>query len=121
MKSIRDFIEGKIRRTESEASLSLVPGEAHPELGPCAGVLRGPRGQITFYELGAVLEGGDHFRYQDIARVDLEPSSPNTCNLDIILESGPTKRLASSPIGAEVVHATLRWIGNTRLRRKVAD
>jgi hypothetical protein len=29
--------------------------------------------------------------------------------------------MRSSPLGGEVVHATLRWIGNALLRRRIAD
>lgn len=128
MKSIRDFLEGKIRRTESTEVLSLEAGATpHPTLGAHDATLVGPRGALAFFEHGVVLAGGAEVRYEDLERVVLGPVREGEAGgperpVDLVLrgELG-TKRLTSSPLGGEVVHAALRWIGNTRLRRKLSD
>jgi hypothetical protein len=122
MKPIREFIEGKIRRTESGEVLSLeVGGEAHAALGASEGTLVGPRGRIAFYEHGCVLADGTLVRYEELARVVSSAVIGDERIVDLVHVDGGTKRLVSSPLGGEVVHATLRWIGSTRLRRKLSD
>ncbi|MCK6545329.1 hypothetical protein L6R52_05625 [Myxococcota bacterium] len=121
MKSIRTFLEGKIRRTESGEVLSLVDGDPHATFGPCEGVLVGPRGRVAFHELGCVLADGTEVRYEDLARVVASPVIGDERFVDLVHVDGGTKRLVSSPLGGEVVLGALRWIGSTRLRRKLAD
>ena len=122
MKSIRTFIEGKIRRTESGEILSLeTEGEAHGELGALEGCLVGPKGRVRFFEHGMQLADDTTLRYDAIARVMLSPVDEGERFVDIVQESGTTTRMCSSPLGGEVVHATLRWIGNALLRRRIAD
>lgn len=121
MKSIRSFIEGKIHRTESEDRLSVEDSAAHEKFGGSDGVLVGPKGRVAFYERGMTIADGSDIAYEEIERVVSTPAPGSLRFVDIILADGRTKRLESSAIGGEVVHATLRWIGNTRLRRKIAE
>lgn len=117
MKTIRSFVEGKVRRSETGEVLSIdVAGDAHPELGALEAKLASDVGAIAFHEKGMVLSDGAAVPYAAIARVEVSPPF-----VEVVLEDGAVRRLRSSPAGALVVHATLRWIGATILRRKVAE
>jgi hypothetical protein len=122
MKSIRDFIEGKIRRSENEERLTLVAEARAPdeELGAFEGELVGPGGHATFFERGMVLQSGERVLFERIERVMLQPARGGGRFVDIVFLDGRTQRIASSEAGGEVLHATLRWIGHTRLRRDIA-
>lgn len=120
MKSIGDFVAGKIRRAEVEDEVSFYPGgEAHPEHGPREGRLVGPGGEAVLFERGMTV-GGESFSYDAIVRVALSPGAEGRRHLDVKLQDR-TVRLLASDTGGEVLYAALRWIGNTRLRRKIAD
>lgn len=120
MKSIRDFIEGKIRRSETEAILEVVDGPPDPELGAHQGTLLGPRGQIAFFEDGMLIHPDLRVPYAALEEIDFGPGEDSRWHVDLILKEGQPVRLVSSREGGEVVHATLRWIGHTRLRRTLS-
>lgn len=120
MKSIGDFVAGKIRRLEVEDEISFVAGgEDHPDLGPCEGTLVGPAGEVTLYERG-MTAGQESFSYEAVIRVEISPVEAGRRLVDVRLQDR-TVRFRASDTGGEVLHAALRWIGNTRLRRKIAD
>lgn len=112
MKSIADFVISKIRRAEVVELLHFeAGGAAHDTLGACEGTLQGPNGNAILYEQGLIL-GSSTIPYAEIEEV--------TTPLTIGRVGGETIRVEVSPAGGEVLFATLRWIGNTRLRRKIA-
>ena len=123
MKSIREFIASKIRRSEVEDRLSLDCSDTgdDEELGAFEGTLTSPTGNATFYAKGMRLVDGARFVYTDIERVELSEGADNKRNVDILLIDGAKRRILTSDAGGIVLHATLRWIGNTRLRRKARD
>jgi hypothetical protein len=115
MKTIADFLAGKIRRAEVEDRLSLSPaGAPHPSLGAHQGTLLSLLGSADFYADGMVI-GASSIRYAEIDRVEIAEAG--------VVVSGAFGRVTirSSPAGGVVLHATLRWIGNTILRRSIAD
>jgi hypothetical protein len=119
MKSIADFIEGKIVRLEVTDEVSFSRGgAAHPALGACEGTLIGPGGEAQLYK-GGMTVGGTSFAYEQIERVEISPAEAGQRKVAIVLPE-QTILLHSSDTGGEVVHATLRWIGHTILRRKIA-
>lgn len=119
MKTIASFIEGKIRRSEVEASMRFEGGgDPHPELGACEGRLFGPAGTMLFHERGMVLSDGSSVSYVSLSRV----SMIDRATIELALEGGAApKRIAGSEVGAELVYATLRWIGNAILHKRIAD
>ena len=120
VKSIADFIEGKIVRLELEDEVSFARGgEPHPELGECEGTLAGPGGEALFYQRGMTV-GERALAYDRIQRVEISPLAEGRRSIAISLD-GETVMLRSSDTGGEVLHAALRWIGHTMLRRKIAD
>ncbi len=119
MKSIADFVEGKIVRLEVGGQVSFVRGgEPHPEHGDREGVLTGPGGAAVLYQRG-MTAGEVGFAYDRIERVELSASEDGGRAVAIFLPEGAV-RLRSSETGGEVLYATLRWIGHTILRRKIA-
>jgi hypothetical protein len=120
VKSIADFVEGKIVRLEVDDEVSFARGgAAHPELGDCEGTLTGPGGEAVLYQRGMRV-GDSAFAYARIQRVEISPAAQGRREVAIILD-GETIMLRSSETGGEVMHATLRWIGHTILRKKIAD
>lgn len=117
MKSIREFIIGKIRRSEVE---DLVPvetdGAPHPDLFGFESEVEG----MVFYELGMVA-GDQLIRYEDISEVALSPLKAQQRDLGIMLADGTRCCFKLSDASALIVHASLRWIGHTRLRRNIAQ
>lgn len=73
-------------------------------------------GTLRFYELGFCTSDAHVVRYEDIDRAALDPDG----SLAITLRGGSILKLRTSPAGGVVVHATLRWIGNALLRRRIA-
>jgi len=112
-KTIAEFILSKIRRTETEALMRFEAGGAPDDaLGPCEGTLTGPAGTVVWYEDGLHLADGSAVSWDSIAlvrRVD-----PTT--IELVLREGGAHRILGSAAGAEIVFATLRWIGNAILR-----
>lgn len=125
MKTIADFVEGKIRRSELEDELRFERGGApHPTLGAAEGVLHGPAGRARLYADGLVLEPDRAVEYARIVRVLRSPALAGPEGpvhlVDLALDDGSTARVTGSASGAEVLHATLRWIGHALLRRNIA-
>ena len=119
-KSIADFIEGKIVRLEVGGEVAFTRGgDARDDLGPCEGTLVGPGGEATFHA-GGMRVGETSFAYDRIQRVELSPPGEGRRSVAILLDT-ETVMLRSSETGGEVLHAALRWIGHTILRRKIAD
>lgn len=119
MKTIRDFLQGKLRRAEVEDRLSLqLEGPADPELGPHEATLVSAVGQLDFYRDGLRAADGQARRYVDLERVELSPPGDEAW-VELQGVQG-NLRLRSSPAGALVVHATLRWVGHALLRRPLA-
>lgn len=120
MKSIRAFIEGKIRRSEADDRVRFDVDPSHdsrdPELGCEEGALFGPAGNAVFYEKGLMTQDRDRIHYEDIVRV-LRVEG----RVFIELRTGTTKPVATSHEGGEVLYAALRWIGHTRLGRTIAE
>jgi hypothetical protein len=120
VKSIADFIEGKIVRLEVGDEISFARGgEPDTAHGVREGILRGPGGEAVFFERGMTV-GASSFAYDRIQRVEISPAEEGRRSIAIILDA-ETVMLRSSDTGGEVMHAALRWIGHTRLRRKIAD
>ena len=70
MKTVGDFLESKIRRSESAEQLHLDRGGApDSEFGALEGHLISQTGQSSFYSAGLVLHGGKRIRYSDMVRV----------------------------------------------------
>lgn len=122
MKRVRDFLAGKLRRAEVEDRLTLeLEGPPHEALGELEAVLVSARGRAAFYARGLSLESGAALPYEALARVELSPEQDGERTVDLITEGGETHRLHASAAGGLVIHAALRWIGHTILRRKLAD
>ncbi len=122
MKTVRDFLVGKLRRAEVEDRLQLVlEGDADPELGALEAVLESPRGRLAFFAEGLRLERGDALLYRSLLRVEAARGSGDEATVTLRLEGGAQVILHLSPAGALVVHAALRWLGHTLLRRRIAD
>lgn len=118
MKTIAYFIESKIRRSEVEALMRFEPGGApHPQLGPCEGCLSGPGGELVFHEHGLILSDGSVAPYASMSRVALL----DMVTIEISFEDGTASRIGGSDVGTEIVYATLRWIGNAILHKRLAD
>lgn len=116
MKSIGEFIASKIRRAELSDRLSVSrAGEPDLELGRFDATLLGPEGPITFFETGLRLESGARIPYSTMVWV-----SRAADGLEVRLDDGRMQLIRTSDAGGIAVHATLRWIGHTRLRRKIA-
>ena len=122
MKRIRDFVLGKIRRAEVGDALTFEPGGPdHPGLGACEGRLTGPGGAVTLHAEGLILPDGTDLLYTRIERVELAPLHEGRREVHILPADGPAARLLCSDAGGLVLHATLRGVGHTRLRRRIAD
>ena len=113
-KSIADFVEGKIVRLEVDDVSFTRGGPADASLGECEGTIRGPAGEATLYERGMVV-GDTSFSYEQIERVEISPTG------EVAIVTDRTILVRSSQNGGALLHATLRWIGHTILRRKIAD
>jgi hypothetical protein len=111
VKSIADFVAGKIRRAEVGGDVAFhAGGDPDPELGRCEGRLVGPNGEAILYEHG-MSAGATRIRYDAIVRLELDGGAV------VASTSGGGVRIASSESGGAVLFATLRWIGNAILRR----
>ncbi len=121
MKSIADFLSSKLRRMESKTlQLSATPPD-QAQLGAPQATLQGPGGSLHFHEEGLVTEDGRAVRYDSLERVLLEPAEGELADVQLLLNDNTALRFKSSKEGGEAVYATLRWIGNVKLRRKIAD
>ena len=121
MKTIGDFLEGKVRRSEATDQLQVVrDGEADQEFGQLEGSLISARGRSHFFQNGLVLSDGKRLAYADLLRVMISPAEDGQNLVHIIGMRGEKFRLRCSEKGGIVLHATLRWIGNTALKRKIA-
>ena len=121
MKSIRDFITGKIRRSEAQDRLRLVvDGADHPDLGRFEGRLDSDVESVEFYADGVCIPGVDPTRYDGIQTVMMSPPQGDRRTVDIVMLDRRSIRLDCTDDGGRVVHATLRWVGNVLLRRKIA-
>lgn len=121
-RSIREFLAGKLQRAEVDDRL-LLEIDAPPDavLGALEGRLVSSSGSLSFYAQGLRSPSGQAVAYADIGRVEiLEPEAAQP-QVAIALLAGGGLRIDCTPAGALVVHATLRWIGHTQLRRKIAD
>jgi hypothetical protein len=117
VKTIGDFVESKIRRSGSEEVLTFERGGGpHAELGGFEGTLYGPKGQVAFFERGMVLGDGTAIAWENIERAVKAGE-----RVELHLSGDTVQALDSSRWGAEVVYATLRWVGNALLRRKIAE
>ena len=111
--TIRAYVEGKLRRAELSPVLSAEPLErADPQLGPGEVQLSGPGGSISLFSRGLLTAEGHRVPYADLV-------SATALEDGLMLEprAGPPLRLRTSPEGARVLEATLRWIGSTEGRR----
>lgn len=119
MKTVRDFLQGKLRRAEVEEQLSLeLDGAPDPELGPHEATLISAVGRLAFYRDGLRPGDGRAWRYAELSRVELSPPGAEAW-VELRGLQG-NLRLKGSPAGAVVIHATLRWVGNALLRRPLA-
>lgn len=117
MKSIADFVAGKIRRSESSAEMIFRPGgSADDQLGAAEGELFGPAGSVRLYDGGMILADGTAVRWDSIVRARLLGE-----RIEIELSDGTGKVIAGSPIGSEILYATIRWVGNALLKRKLGE
>ena len=119
MKSVRDFLAGKLRRAETTSLTLALDGPPHPALGAFEATLESARGRVDFYARG-LLSGEHTLAYADIERVELSPLEGALRLVDVRTAAG-TARLACSDEGGRVIHAALRWVGHTLLRRRIAD
>ena len=121
MKTIGDFIEGKIRRSEATDVLTVKrEGDSDTEFGPLEGLLLSKTGQTAFYKLGLILHDGQRIAYEDLIRVTISAEENHERLVHLIGVHGEKFRLRCSEKGGIVLHATLRWIGNTSLKRQIA-
>ena len=116
MKTVREFLERKLVRAELEDQLRLeLDAPDHPTLGPHQGTLIGPGGALAFYAAGLVPAAGEALRYDalvSIAEVDVGGGR----GVELRTED-QAYRLRTSPAGAVVTFATLRWVGRALLRK----
>lgn len=120
MKTIGDFLEGKVRRSEATDVLQVErQGEPDPDFGPLEGRLVSASGQSEFYQEGLVLSDGKRIAYDDVITVTISPPEEDQKLVHIIGTKGEKLRLRCSEKGGIVLHATLRWIGNTASKRKI--
>ncbi|MEQ8274866.1 MAG: hypothetical protein RMA76_12785 [Deltaproteobacteria bacterium] len=113
MKSIRDFVEGKVRRAEIGDAVRLVALDAaHATFGAPEIRVESDVGAAAFYAEGFVI-GDDAVAYADIERIREEGTTIDIAVPDRIL------RIHASDAGARVVFDTLRWIGRAKLRRRL--
>ncbi len=110
MKTVQDFLEGKIRRSELGAEVRLgEAGPEHPVLGVDHGRLwiRGQPGAIRWYENGFEL-GGRIVPFRSIRRI----FPPFLVELERERLSDPI-----DPLEAQLAFAAVRWVGRALLRR----
>jgi|GEM_PF-6815555 len=121
MKSIGNFLEGKIRRSEVDGPYRVEHiGENDPEYGPFEGALISDRGRSDFFQNGIVFSDGRRLPYAILFKVFVD-SEPNQDKLiHVIGMNGEKIRIRCSADGGTLVYAALRWIGHTRLRRTIA-
>lgn len=116
MKSVQEFLERKLVRAELGEQLRLeTDAPPHATLGPHQGTLIGPGGALAFYAEGLLLSEGATLRYDalvSIAEVDVGDGRGVELRTD-----DQAYRLRTSPAGALVTFATLRWVGRALLRR----
>lgn len=118
MKSIREFIESKIRRAEVGDDVRLLPLDLpHAELGAPEGIIESKVGAASFYVDGFVI-GEAPVRYDAIAEIRIGPAEDGVRLVDVTREGGEILRIRASEAGGLVVYDTLRWIGRAKLRRK---
>jgi len=116
VKTIRDFVLGKIRRTEVEDLISLeLQGTRIFELGEYQGTLRGPAGEVDLYADGLVF-GAKIVRYEALQNIAISPVKDGQRQLALTTQEGIVW-VEASEMGGEVLFATLRWIGRALLRR----
>ncbi len=121
MKRVRDFVAGKVRRTEVEHALRVtLEGEDDAELGAFEAGLASDRGTLSFFSGGVRLSTGLALPYEALSalRVEGTPGGPAAVVAERL--DGVTVRIDASPEGAVVVHATLRWVVTALLRRRLA-
>ena len=114
MKTVRDFLVGKIRRAEVGDAVRLSePAAPHPELGLHQGDLAGlgsDAAALRFYAHGIVLPDGRAVRYQDITAIRAPP---------LEIDAGAQAAIPLPPDAEAVAYAALRWVGRALLRRKL--
>ena len=116
MKTVREFLERKLVRAELGDQLRLATdGTDHPTLGPHQGTLIGPRGALAFYTDGLVPADGAALRYDALVSI-AEVSDGDGVAVEL-RSAEQTYRLRTSPAGAVVTFAALRWVGRALLRR----
>lgn len=116
MNTVREFLERKLVRAELGDQLRLATGGAdHPTLGPHQGTLIGPGGALAFYTDGLVPADDAALRYD--ALVSIAELSGEDGPAVELRSRDQTYRLRTSPAGALVTFAALRWIGRALLRR----
>ncbi len=91
-------------------------GAEHASLGPASGELVGPAGSVMIHERGMILADGTGISWDAIVR-----ATHHGAALEIELCDGTVKPIAGSEIGMSTLHATIRWIGNALLHRKIAE
>ena len=121
MKSIGDFLEGKIRRSEIQGPYRVDRhGDDDPEYGSLEGALISDRGRSDFFEKGIVFSDGRRLPYEIVMKVFVD-DEPNADRLiHVIGLNGEKVRVRCSRDGGTLLYAALRWIGHTRLRRTIA-
>lgn len=125
MKSLRDFILGKIRRTEWQADemCRAAPGP-DPSLGAAQICLALGEGSIAFYEDGLTWVARDdaapgRCTYACIEHIALGQTAGGEGCLGVRTESGHETLLSGSPETLFITHAALRWMAHVRFRRDV--
>jgi len=122
VKTIGEFLKSKIRRSEAEAQLQLVDqGSDDPEYGPLEACLKSQTGESHFYQNGLVLSDGERIRYVDIVQVTISGAESDGRLIVILGVQGEKIRIRCSELGGVVLHATLRWIGNALLKRRISS
>lgn len=122
MKSVRDFLIGKVRRSETGEHLTVdIDGAADSDFGRLEGCLASAVDAVSFFEDGLRSAGGAGVRYDAINQVAIAPRSGAGRPVEVVRADGTVIRLDCSDDGAMVAHATLRWIGNALLKRRIAD
>ena len=120
MKSIRYFMASKIRRSEVQHLVQLITdGETDPVLGKFEGRL--DTDEVEFFARGIRFSGTQVLEYTDIFRVERSPEEHGERCLDIVRQGGEVARLRCTNHGGMIIHATLRWVGHTKLGRYLAD
>ena len=121
MKSIADFLEGKIRRSEIRGPYRVErKGESDHEYGLFEGALISDRGRSDFFQHGIVFSDGRRIPYEILLKVFVDSDDDQDRLIHVIGINGEKIRIRCSADGGTVLYAALRWIGHTRLRRTIA-